>query len=232
MSGTPRRRCSDTCRGYPTCGLRDAACRRARLGSPHERRPGLLAGRAGLPARRRCRRAGRDLAEPGGRLHDLPVALPVPHRRPAARAVLGRRRARHARPQGARGPLLPARRPSARPSRPGPCWCRPGRGWSDADPSARRDVRRGRGRPDGPGFLDWLTVRLGRARPLLRAGGPSPPRARRARALRRDAARLQAAAARVRRPARRRARRGDQSGRLQDGQVARTRTSRPRRCSR
>ena len=77
---------------------------------------GRLTGRAGLPAAGRRRRgAGGDLPEPGGRLHDLPADVPVPHRRPAARGVLRRRRARDAGAQGARRPVLAARRrPHAR----------------------------------------------------------------------------------------------------------------------
>ena len=88
---------------------------------------------------------------------------------------------------------------------------------------------------DGEGGLDlgaWLTSCREVLDRYFDARGPAPARAGRARALRRDAARLQAAAARLRRPDRRRARRRDPGGRLQDRPVARRRCSRPRRCSR
>ena len=72
------------------------------------------------PRRRRSggrRRAGAApslaVAQPGGRLQDLPAALPLPHDRPAARAQEPRRRPRHARALGARAALRPARRPGA-----------------------------------------------------------------------------------------------------------------------
>ena len=69
---------------------------------------------------------------------------------------------------------------------------------------------------EGRDVAEWLaSCRIG-ARPLLHAGGPAAARAGRARALRRGAARLQAAAAGLRRPARHRARRRHPRGRLQD----------------
>ena len=96
---------SDTSRGYPTC---IAGCRCARLGSKHVRRPGSA-------HRERLRVdgvhvLGGDLPEPRVGLPDLPPDVPLPHRRPAARDLLGRRGPRHPRAQGAGGPLLAARR--------------------------------------------------------------------------------------------------------------------------
>ena len=85
--------------------------------------------------------------EPGRRLHDLPAALPLPHHRPAARAVLARRRARHRGAQGARGPLRPARRrahPRAGPRPAGPGLGRAARDGAASSPrcSAARVPRR------------------------------------------------------------------------------------------
>ena len=165
--------------------------------------------RAGLDAGRRRRRAGRDLAEPGGRLHGLPADVPLPHDRPAARGAVARRAARHPGPQGARGPLRP---PGPRPH------ARAGRRHARADVAgaargrarARRDVRRGRS-----GLRRLADVGPHGPRPLLRPRGPAAPRAGRPRALRRGAPRLQAAAARLRRPDRRGAGRPDQVGGLQ-----------------
>ena len=71
----------------------------------------------------------------------------------------------------------------------------------------------------------------GAARDVVRPRGPDPPRARRARALRRDRDR-RPRAARLRRPPRRRTRRRDARRRLQDGPLARRSTSRPRPSSR
>ena len=86
---------------------------------------------------------------------------------------------------------------------------------------------------DRPAGLPDLVRQLRRgARPLLHPGGPTPPRARRARAVRRGAARLPAPAARLRRPSRRGTRRPAQSGGLQEREELPARGSRPRRCSR
>ena len=113
-------------RGYLTDVRRAASprCRCPRLDSAHEQYavPRGLAGRAPVHPGRRGRRPRRALPEPGLRLHDLPAALPLPHHRPAPRGAVGRRAARHARAQGARGPLRPARprphpRPGPRPAR-------------------------------------------------------------------------------------------------------------------
>ena len=93
---------------------------------------------------------------------------------------------------------------------------------------ARRDVRAARARRSPT----WLGSLPRGPRPLLHPRGPAPPRAGRARALRRGAARLQAAAARLRRPPRRRPRRRDPGRRLQDRARRPASGSRPRRCSR
>ena len=166
-----------------------------------------------VDARRRRRRARIALAQPGGRLHDLPAALPVPHHRPAPRDRLS--------PDAVRGTLvhkvledlfdLPAgdRTPGAG-ARPAGA-----RRWEqllEAEPELAEMFT-----GEGPRARGVARRRCrDRPRPLLPARGPAPARAGRARALRRGAARLQAAAPRLRRPARRRPRRRDQSGRLQD----------------
>ena len=200
--------------------------RRGRCRGGRDRPAGRVSGRGALDPGRRRQRARRDLPEPGRRLHELPAALPLPHHRQAARAVLDRCGARHGGAQGARGPLRPARgraHPRARP--------RPDRAGVGVAARGRagggRDVRR-RGRAAARRVADQLPRR---GRPLLHARGPAAARARRARALRRDAARVQAAAARVRRPRRHRPRRRHPGGRLQERALARASASRARRCS-
>ena len=136
--------------------------------------------------------------------------------RPAPRAVLARRRARHRGAQGAGGPLRPAGRRAHPRAGPRPAGARLGRA-ARRRAGDRGDVRRPRARPSAT----WLASCREVLDRYFTPGGPQPARARRARALRRDAHRLQAAAARLRRPGRRRPRRRDQSGGLQDRQLAR-----------
>ena len=89
---------------------------------------------------------------------------------------------------------------------------------------ARCHVRRGsRGSGDGPGDRRLAGLVPGEPAGLLRPRGPTPARARRARGLRRGAARLAPAAAWLRRPHRHRSRRLDPGGGLQDGPLPRHR---------
>ena len=95
---------------------------------------------------------------------------------------LARRRPRHRRAQGARGPLRPAgRRPHARAGR-ATCWCPRGRRCSRPSPELAEMF----GRREAPTLGDLAdSCRVG-ARPLLHPRGPAAARAGRARALRRD----------------------------------------------
>ena len=188
----------------------------------------LAAPSCGSTAGRRRRRARRAVAEPGLRLHDLPAALPLPHHRPAARAAVARRACAARWCTRCSRTSSTCRRAERTPDQaPRPAGARLG---GAARGRAGRSPRCSPTRV--PTIAAWLASCRAVARPLLHARGPAPARAGRARAVRRDAARLPAAAARLRRPARRRARRCDPGGRLQDRAVARARCSRPRRCSR
>ena len=120
--------------------------------------------------RRRRRRARLPVPEPGQRLHDLPAAVPLPHHRPAPRAVLARRGPRHRRAQGAGGPLRPAgRRPHPGPGR------RPAAAGLGEGPRGgargRRDVRRRRAPRSAPGWRParsrWAATSRSRTRRRL-----------------------------------------------------------------
>ena len=166
-------RCRTRRRGYPTRAprrRRPLSARSPRVRAMSVRAASAVAGRAGLDPGRRGRGARRALAEPGRRLHDLPAALPLPHHRPAARAALPRRRARHGRAQGARGPLRPAGRrahPRARPRE----MLRAGLGAAARrpSPSSPSMFADGEARP-GARRLAGLVPR--RARALLHPRGP------------------------------------------------------------
>ena len=119
------------------------AVRLAPLQTLHgDRRPSSAPRRACSTPRRRRRRARLAVAEPGQRLHVLPAALPLPHHRPAARAALARRRARHGGPQGAGGPLRPAGRRAHPRAGHATCWCPSWERAARGRARARRDVRR------------------------------------------------------------------------------------------
>ena len=155
------------------------------------------------------------LAEPGRRLHDLPAALPLPHDRQAARA---------ASPDAVRGTVvhkvledlfdLPAadRTPERAAELLEPAW----EALLDAEPELA-ELFAARGARD----RRWLVVVPREPGALLHPRGPAAARARRAGDVRRDAAGQPAAAARLRRPARRRPDRRGPSGGLQDRPVAR-----------
>ena len=157
-----------------------------------------------------------------------PLALPLPHHRPAPRGAVGRRAARHPGAQGAGGPLRPAVARRARPTRRATSWCRPGTRCSRPSPTLAELFT-----DDGP---------------RRRASGSASCRAVLDRYFTlEDPRRLEPAERELyvealldsrlllrglRRPARRRPRRRDPRGRLQDRAIAVARCSRPRRCSR
>src|SRR3984957_11875135 len=149
------------------------------------------------------------VAVAGGRLHDLPAAVPVPGDRPDPRAADHRDRPRHAGARRPRAAVRPARRRAD-----------PGRGAGHADTRVDPAVRgrRAAGGADhrrrGAGPVRGRR-RLGPAG-LLQAGGPAAARARRAGVVRGDVAAIGAEAARLHRPGRRDAGRRPADRGLQD----------------
>ena len=176
------------------------------------------------------------VAQPRGRLQDLPAALPLPHDRPAARAQEPRRGARHAGARRAGAAVRPARPPSA-PSRP-PRSCSPGAGRelreepgvaelfavAQDDGARPRRRRRSRSRPGWPRPGSWSrTTSRSRTRPAssrtaARSWSRSPCP---------TGCCCAASSTGSTSPRRRAAGR-----RLQDRRRCRARPSRPRRCSR
>ena len=163
---------SGTWRGYPTPAPPRRRRSRCRRRSPRVTRHAVR----DVARRSRSRTPvdgvevlGCALAEPGRRLHDLPAALPVPHHRPAARAVsaptpcaarvvhkvledLFDLPAAERTPEQAARPAGPRRGTAAR-----------GRA------RAGRDVRRG----EGPEVAAWLASCRDGPGPLLHARGPA-----------------------------------------------------------
>ena len=167
------------------------------------------------------------VAVAGQRLHDLPAALPVPGDRPAARAA------------------EPGARPAARWSTPCSSGCstcrRPSRTLErPRDLVAPEWERLLEEEPELAELFDEDEAddelapgsAADAARALLRARGPDPARAGRARAVRDDDAGVRAAPARLRRPPRRRARRATCGSSTTRPAARPARGSRPRRCSR
>ena len=158
-----------------------AACRCARLGCGGMQRGAESPAERVVDRRRRRRRARRALPEPGRRLHDLPAALPLPHHRPAPRAVLPRRRARHAWSTRCSRTSSTCRPPTAPPSRRATCWCPPGSRCSRPSPSSPRCSRPSGEPGDGPDvgeLADLLPRRSSTATSRSRTrAGSSPPSA-------------------------------------------------------
>ena len=199
-------------RHHPSLSGRSSSARRCRCRAPRVRpMPAHVARRDRLHARGRRRRARGALAEPGRRLHDLPVDVSLPHA--STSCPSSRRSMRCAARWCTRCSRTSStcRPPSARPTGPPTCWSRRGTRCSPRTPELA-EMFGGEG-PDVGVLADELPRG---AHALLHPRGPAPPRAGRARGVRRSAARLQAAAARLRGPRRHRARRPDQGGGLQD----------------
>ena len=142
-------------------------------------------------------------------------------------AVRGTRR-----PQGARGPLRPARRrPHARAGARAARAVLGGR-CSRSRPSWPRCSRRAASPATAPTWPSWLASCRSVLDRYFTLEDPTPARARRARAVRRDPARVPAAAARLRRPASTSRPTGRSGSSTTRPAAPPARCSRPRRCSR